>query len=601
MSYFKYAPPLIIIAITAFVILPINNLSPTKSLPSLGLTILTIGDIQQVADSNLNEVLNFDRTSYPNSIPRHQKLSLVLVAGMYTKITGVSPATAYVTIISSFALLSYIIIYKTLFAITASSTISILLPLSYFFSPYISTHSGHPPVLFSFFLLPTVFCIIFRSYYYFQRSQTPKSIFLNVLVTSISFIFLAFTDPYALVFSILFFSLLSIRSFLHLTSTGTTIEKLTKFLIFTATPLGITYSLYKMSMGEDKTFITMPFDFFRAQGMDLLTFFLPQKGLLLPELFGYTMNKIDKLEFYGDGSNIRGNYLNPIFIISAVMIFCLALISTKRYLKNTSMVFLVFFAMTLLLSLGPSLKINSHKERTATKDKISFNDYLMPSEDAILDLPHGNIYKFPVIKDMRAVYRWTIATKIAALFIFAYLYRFLFRSKTLRRYAFLIVTIIIAIESLPTDYTNKISLGHKFMRSYDALYEDLIPPLANILTPEDIVFFPTVGNPYLINYISPMVGFRTYNIAGDKAIPIARKNWPDSVRTIEKPEALSNDNLLEAFNSSDLTAVVMTKFDPRWNSYSWPPKTADHFDCSRLDHNVFDVIELDYYSVIKKK
>src|SRR3546814_14569244 len=60
--------------------------------------------------------------------------------------------------------------------------------------------------------------------------------------------------------------------------------------------------------------------------------------------------------------------------------------------------------------------------------------------------------------------------------------------------------------------------------------EELVSQLhQNIGSGETVAFIPW-GNDFIDNYLAPKVGFRTFNIGGDKNLSAAQTEWPSPMR-----------------------------------------------------------------------
>src|SRR3546814_12682441 len=62
--------------------------------------------------------------------------------------------------------------------------------------------------------------------------------------------------------------------------------------------------------------------------------------------------------------------------------------------------------------------------------------------------------------------------------------------------------------------------------------EELVSQLhQNIGSGETVAFIPW-GNDFIANYLAPKVGFRTFNIGGDKNLSAAQTEWPSPMRAL---------------------------------------------------------------------
>src|SRR5262249_54050798 len=143
-------------------------------------------------------------------------------------------------------------------------------------------------------------------------------------------------------------------------------------------------------------------DVFRAFGLDVWTLVAPQPTLWWTSWIGWDV-KVPKL--YGDGSNITGNYAG--FVTVALVVWYL--IRGRDAAVHRARVLAIFGLLALVLSFGPSLKVHALTAVPANA---------MPESAATLPLPPVRwLYRHvPGFNDMRATYRWFVATRFVLVF-----------------------------------------------------------------------------------------------------------------------------------------------------------------------------------------
>ena len=73
-------------------------------------------------------------------------------------------------------------------------------------------------------------------------------------------------------------------------------------------------------------------------------------------------------------------------------------------------------------------------------------------------------------------------------------------------------------------------------------------------------------NDFMVNYVAPRLGIRTYNIGQDKQLVAAREHWPETMRQFREGEIDSGfaDRVLLLLAGRDADAVVLPYIDMLW-------------------------------------
>lgn len=361
--------------------------------------------------------------------------------------------------------------------------------------------------------------------------------------------------------------------------------------------------LYKFYTGTTGGYSIMPLDFFRAQGVDLVTLFIPNSiywwaGILK---IGYNWgDNAFAYSFWGDGGNLYFSYLG----ISLISVFVTFFFSKFKKSITTKSIILVGI-IALIFSFGPSLKINDTRP-AVDQSTIAFEDYLMPTDQATFNLPHQYLYLFtPGINNMRAIHRWLLLFKLTLLIVAAVFLSQLIKQKKYKNLA-IILTALIFIESFPNinylhqRHTNNLS-------QLNAFQSDIIDNLKNHLNEGEVIYFVSEENDFLANYIAAQLNVNTYNTGVDKNQKIAEQYWPEEIGLINSDDNF-NQSTYQALSSGLVDKIIYPYFNLRWNAYAWPPSQSDvseakdNFDRLIDDPNGnLEIENYQYYSIITLK
>lgn len=130
---------------------------------------------------------------------------------------------------------------------------------------------------------------------------------------------------------------------------------------------------------------------------------------------------------------------------------------------------------------------------------------------------------------------------------------------------------IAVTETLPSNSDFRVEQGRVAYSMLDQFHQDVVVPMKTHLQVGDRVLFVPSINDYMANYISPMVGVRSYNVGGDKDLAHARSSWPGSVLAAVTSKQLTEDHIKDIIETGVVDKVVFTFFSLRWDSYNWPP------------------------------
>lgn len=346
--------------------------------------------------------------------------------------------------------------------------------------------------------------------------------------------------------------------------------------------------VYKILFLSGGDYAGMPADFYRGQGVDLITLVWPSSEYYFANKLGLA-SQFSNLDFFGDGSNIASNYLGLLLILGPIVFikkFKLVTYDWKLY------GLLMGLVITFILSLGPSLKINDHT-RVKESDIITFSNYLMPKGVATLDLGIDRLFtQTPGIKNVRAVYRWNHVVRLILLILAALLLTSVYAKN--RKLAYFIMLLIL-IDNFPSAVANLDGYRARYSQ-FEQFNLDVIEPLKKDLVSNEKVFYVSDENDYLADYLSIKTNTNSYNLGGDKQIILAAEAWPKQIVNFRQGKDVQQ-NLEELLQQKIVDVLVIPFFNLRWDSYVWPPSSTKVAGLSAAHHKNYVFLFSDKYKV----
>ncbi len=488
-----------------------------------------------------------------------------------TTYTTVSVSDSMTVVGTIFMIFAVVFGYKFYNYFVTSKYLSVLGIFLYVASVQVLGTRGFGGTYWGFLILPAIMYIFARLFDYAISSKAIKNTIILLASLTILNTLLIFQDGYTLVLANIF-GLAFAVAYIALK------RRFKAPIIFI---LGVGVSIFLASVFYEAIFGagiagSSPPDFYRSMSADLVTFFLPTENRFLWNLLGIGA---DWKNLWGDGSNTI-SYIGIVGLLGLAGAFIV--VKSKKFRVEPKLVGLILAAaIGFGLSLGPSIKVNNTKPETIT-GTVSYRSYLMPSEEATLDLPFmDRVYsKTPGLKSMRAVYRWQYLGFISliALSMFTLNQQFIHKK---RFTPWLILFILfLVVDLLPPLRT--ISDNIERARQVDSFDAQVLEPL-DLVLPENVnvLFAPNAvgGNDFLANYLAPQLGITTYNVGGDKSLATARETRPEIIKQLldDNNYSLGGPGLLDELNEVGVEFIVVPKFDLRWNAYSWPP-ASEHED-----------------------
>ncbi len=321
------------------------------------------------------------------------------------------------------------------------------------------------------------------------------------------------------------------------------------------------YILYALYVGKSN-FGAHPIEIFRGFGLDISFIAVPTKGVhWLLDLAGFSMKRSDKL-YFGDSSVWGTTFSLPVLLVGLI-----AWWKVKRQVKFASGV-LVIAVAGYYMALGPSLKINSTKPEALQLSHPGQQSASMASEYAVMPTGSAWISKnLPAFNSMRASYRWSALGIFASwLLVIIWLSA---KEKDDRKLTAVILLVLIGF-NLP----NINARIEGYIDSRENLFQidkDLIEDLRRYIARGETVAFIPWGNDFMANYLAPRVGFRTYNIGGDKNLYEAQKRWPSEMLEIAGSlEPGKAPYVIKMLVEGNADVVIVPYFHMLWAPNAWP-------------------------------
>jgi hypothetical protein len=157
------------------------------------------------------------------------------------------------------------------------------------------------------------------------------------------------------------------------------------------------------------------------------------------------------------------------------------------------------------------------------------------------------------------------------------------------RYLVLGLALLGSLELLP----NFPSLGRTY-RAQNGYVKTLTASvgheLRGLTRPGDIGFFLNVTpsqDDFLVNYLAPYAGLRTYNAGGDKNVSLAREHWPAQIAALAA-SPVTPGPVETALRDRQASVILAPLFDLHTAVLSWPPTGADRAQALRAYRPVLD-------------
>lgn len=330
--------------------------------------------------------------------------------------------------------------------------------------------------------------------------------------------------------------------------------------------------------------------FFRAWSLDIAYLIAPTRGnLWLPDILGLSAERPQQTLF-GDASVHATTF--ALLPLCAAVIFLVSSYGDRK----AKVIFFAVSVVSLYLALGPSFKMNSL--RPVDMQSAMFDP--MPAEFALGSTRTEFLWQHvPGLNNMRAVYRWMALALVG----FWAVTMLAVSDRRMPKAAGSGVLILLLMFNVP-------NLGPRLQyyagnRSAFLAMDYDIGQLSAVFRRGETVAFLPPGNDFLINYLAPRLGIRSFNIGGDKNASFARQHWPKVLQEAANAHTADTfaDGVLRVLKgTADVVAVPY--IDLLWAAHQWPaPKSRfeqvrPYVEKLRQSGRA-EIVETEHYAIVR--
>ncbi|KJR46147.1 hypothetical protein UF75_3470 [Desulfosporosinus sp. I2] len=575
------------------IMLFLNGAVPFWASPTLGQAVWTTGfSLSFIQDS----LLSIHATNFGNPSPASIAFGLAgaYPAGILITI-GLHPTDAYAATVAVWLTVAFWGAWRLGRFLGLSIFLAPLGALLWTSIPVIWAHAGYSMLSVGIALLPFYFSIVVS---FLMNIVSMGRARLKLVIGYLAIPTIAiFMDGYSFMFFAIGSSILGIYIFIRY-------KELRVYLLKRAVPIhvfafGLAYGLYALYIGK-ADFSPAPLDFFRGWGLDLSFIAIPTQGMLwLWDSLGLSVPRSDA-QFFGDASVWITTFSLPLILLGTVAWW------SVRKSSRLATGFLILALFGFYMALGPSLKVDSTKPESLQIAKPNQMSVLMPADLAVA--PTGNAVLstyVPGFKNMRAAYRWSAL----GMFGFWALVVLLLARKRSRPAQMLIIGLVgfLILNNLP-NLTGQWQAAEHNRSMFLALDQDLVKPLSQDLKPGETVAFLPYRNDFLVNYLAPKLGIRSFNVGGDKNVEEARKHWPQIMQQFQMGQVDPgfSGRVAQLLASGEANAVVLPYIDMLWAAHVWPYPDKYQADLEPVEKELetsklFEVIKRQHYAVVRLK
>lgn len=536
-------------------VMSIQGALPFFMIPTLGQAIWSMGFSESFGNSHFFSVYAHDFGA-PEPAAIAFGLAGAWPAGVLIR-AGLSAADAYASIALLWLGLAMISAYQLVRMFGASRSISLVGAAIWMTMPIIWAHSGYSMLSWGIALLSFYFLTAFRLF-------DVDAVVGRVSLARIFFYLLAivisiFMDGYTFMMFAVGASIILLHEYVLRKECRSIFLK--KILPIHLIGFGLAFILYTVYVGQT-SFGRAPIDFFRGWGLDLSFLAIPTRGVLwLPDVLGFSVGRTDEI-YFGDASVWRTTFALPVLLLGGV-----AWWKSRDNLKACTGILIVAI-FGFYLALGPSFKINSIKPESLQLSHPRQASAMM--EPSVAVAPTGTKWlsrNLPGFNAMRASYRWS-AVGIFASWLLVMIWVSRWRDR--RNYFRWIILFFLLSLNIP-EFRSHVLTNIDGREMFMQIDSTLIPELREAIGKDEMTAFIPWGNDFFVNYLAPKVGFRTFNIGGDKNLAAAQAGWPPAMLHLQG-DAANHEYAAAARMLIDGSAdvLIIPYFDLLWSAHSWP-------------------------------
>ena len=536
-------------------VLFVHGSIPFLMLPTLGQAVWATGFSESMANGSL-----FEFYAHDFGIPKPAAIAFGLAGAWPASLLirfGLHAADAYATMAAFWLGLAMFSAYCLSRRFGGTRLIALLGAVIWMTMPISWAHAGYSMLSLGIALLSFYFLAAVRLF--LIEASTLKIDISSIALYVIAAIVSVFMDGYTFMMFATGSSILFIYAYLTRAEVRPTLLKIA--IPVHGISFALAYALYSLYVGKSN-FEAHQIDFFRGWGLDLSFLAIPTKGVLwLPDLLGVSSSRSDEL-YFGDGSVWTTTFALPVLVLGLF-----SWVRARRQTKISTGI-LIVSAFGFYMALGPSLKINSIKPEALQLSYPRQQSALMTSEYAIA--PTGSAWiseKLPGFNVMRASYRWS-ALGVFALWLLIVIWMSRADRKEVR--VCLGLLSVLFLLNLP-DYEKRWRDGIYNRNMFRQIDQELVAELDQKIRPNETVVFLPWGNDFIANYLAPKVGFRTFNIGGDKNLAAAQPLWPQAMLSLRgEIDAGKAMSYLRLLIDGTADVIVLPYFHMLWSPHTWP-------------------------------
>ena len=380
----------------------------------------------------------------------------------------------------------------------------------FFLAPFIINHRGYFDLQYTFLLLPWV--VYTNVSLALAIPNAPRRVqVVRLLVCFASSGVLVFLNPYPYAVAILLTACVYAALLVHRArrrawaGCGWLFAGGAAILL----PAALYSAVFSTGAGQAESSL----DFYRGQGVDLVSVFVPTNQQFFGKLIWSPVAQWLPSSFFGDGSNVQSNFIG-IVTVASVLVGLFLLIREGGGRRALRIGLVCGGIACVLLALGPSIKVDDR--RPVVPGPLSHASYFQTEEQATVTVPWDNVYKLPVVKNMRGTYRWQLGARLVGAVGVAAVAAWLLER---RRYA--IVTVVLGLIAVETLGTTVVHGGSGAQRNADAIRgfrREVVQPVARVTKEGERVLFLPAGNDFTIPSLAAPIGVVTYNANFDKEL-----------------------------------------------------------------------------------
>jgi hypothetical protein len=574
-----------LLLIASIFVLALHGSLPYVGLPTLGQAVALMGFSQSFSEAGLL-TLHSSHFGWPSRAALAMGMPVALPSGVLISI-GMHAADAYSVVVACWMLIALLGAYAFGRTLRVSHPNAVLGAVVWLAMPMTWAHADYSSLAIGISLLPTYMFVAMRVYAVRAGDAcVAVAQFKSIPLYAATCVIALFMDGYSFMMFAVGSSVVAAGGVIL--NEGSRLARVGLFSLIQAGSFGLAYVLYTSYTGVAE-FEPAALDFFRGWGLDLTFLVRPSLGVYwLWDLLGVSVSR-SREQYFGDASVWNTTFALPL------MIAAFGALLVIRRSGRLALLLIVLSGFAFYMALGPSLKVGATKPQPMGD--------LMPAEFA--GPPTGSALvsaHLPGFKNMRASYRWFGLAQFGlwAVVMLASADRSSVRAGLVS--AVVLLTLLITqLPNMGVKWNNYASNRSSFLQ----IDRDLVAPLARDLRPGELVAFLPFRNDFLVNYLAPKAGVRTFNIGGDKQLGSARQYWPRTMRGFAFGRVDDDfvDRLILLLVRGEAGAVILPYVDLLWAAHQWPyPIDKDELnpvidELSRVE--IVQIQEHEHYAVVR--